>query len=73
MMKNSATDNFEIEASSIDCLMDIAGDKLNNGYRISLADACDRVGVECGGHRAASDTLASINLYKALTANVELI
>lgn len=73
MMQNSATNNFKIEASSIDCLMDIAGDKLNNGYRISLGNACDSVGVKCGGHRAASDTLASINLYKALTANVELI
>nr|QJS05349.1 DNA polymerase III subunit epsilon, exonuclease [Psychrobacter sp.]QJS05829.1 DNA polymerase III subunit epsilon [Psychrobacter sp.] len=73
MMKNSATDNFKIEASSIDCLMDIAGDKLNNGYRISLGNACNSVGVKCGGHRASSDTLASINLYKALTAKIELI
>lgn len=72
-MQNSATDDFKLDASSIDCLMSMAGDKLNNGYRISLSDACYDVGVKCGGHRAASDTLASINLYKALTANIELI
>ncbi|WLP95930.1 3'-5' exonuclease [Psychrobacter sp. M13] len=71
MMKNSATDNFKTEASSIECLMNIAGDRLNNGYRISLGNACESVGVKCGGHRAVSDTLASINLYKALIAKIE--
>lgn len=71
MMQNSATDNFRIEASSVNCLMDIAGDKLNNGYRISLGNACESVGVKCGGHRAVSDTLASINLFKALNAKIE--
>ena len=73
MMQNSATDNFKIEASSVNFLMGIAEDKLNNGYRISLSNVCDSVGVKHGGHRAASDILASINLYKVLTANIELI
>lgn len=70
-MQKSASDDFKIKASSIDCLMSLASSKLSSYYRISLADACDRVGVECGGHRAASDTLASIRLYKALTAKSE--
>ena len=70
-MQQSASDNFKIKASSIDCLMSLASSKLSRHYRISLADACDHVGVDCGVHRAAYDTLASIRLYKALTAKSE--
>lgn len=66
-IQESASKNFEMTALSIDCLMDLSSRKLNTYYMISLANACEHVGVECGGHRALSDTLASIRLYKALT------
>lgn len=72
-MKRSASENFEITASSIDCLMDLSSRKLNTYYMISLANACERVGVDCGGHRAISDTLASIRLYKALTTDLTIL
>ncbi len=67
MMQRSASKYFKVTASSIDCLMDLASTELGTYYRISLANACERVGVDCGGHRALSDTLASIRLYKAIT------
>lgn len=65
----SASKDFKLIAKSTDCLMHLAMSKFNQHRYISLANACSRLGVDCGDHRAKSDTLASIRLYKALTAN----
>ncbi len=72
-MQQSASKNFKIKALFIDCLMSLSSRELGTYYRISLDNACSRVGVDGGGHRAASDTSASINLYKALTAKIESV
>lgn len=41
--------------------MNLASRKLNTYYMIILASTCGRVGINCGGYKALSDTLASIN------------
>ncbi|MBF4490824.1 3'-5' exonuclease [Psychrobacter sp. N25K4-3-2] len=67
-MKNSATNTFNLEPRSTNCLMYLAMRKFNQHYYISLANACERLSVDCGDHRALNDTLASIRLYKAMIA-----
>ena len=67
-MKNSATNTFNLEPKSINCLMYLAMRKFNQNYYISLANACERLSVDCGDHRALNNTLASIRLYNAMIA-----
>lgn len=64
----SASKDFKLIAKSTDCLMHLAMSIFNQHRYISLANACNRLGVDCGDHRAKSDTLASIRLCKSLTA-----
>lgn len=67
-MKNSATNTFNLEPRSTNCLMYLAMKKFSQHYYMSLANSCKHLGVDCGNHRALSDTLASIRLYRAMIA-----
>lgn len=50
-MKRSASKDFEVKASSIDCLMSLSSRFLGTYHLISLANSCELVGVD---HRALS-------------------
>lgn len=67
-INSSSSKDFKLQAKSTNFLMSLAMDKLNRRYYIRLSDTCESVGVDCGDHRAKSDTLASIRIHKALTA-----
>lgn len=56
-INSSSSKDFKLQAKSTNCLISLAMDKLNIRYYISLSDTCESVGVDCGDHRAKSDTL----------------
>lgn len=67
-METSASKNWSFNAKNIHCLMQESMRHFTGGYyRISLENACHRVGLIGGGHRAKADALASARLYKKLS------
>lgn len=66
-MVMSSSDNFSIDNIEFYCLMQHTMDKFQTERYISLASACNEMGVAGGSHRAISDALASVRLYRALS------
>lgn len=66
-MNKSSSKNWLFNPSNINCVMSLAMSRFTDGYYgISLENACHRLGLKAGGHRAKTDAIASAKLYKKL-------